>query len=110
MRTARTRRARSAIRRRTCRPGAAGCCASAAASSAWPGRNRNRGRTRRVRGGSGVALRAGPAAPADAAHLVVVREQQEPVPLGNLVLQRLDPGLEEFDHLAALVADEMVVV
>ena len=47
---------------------------------------------------------------ADPPHLVAVGEQHEAVALHDLVLEALDPGLEELDHAPALVADQVVVV
>src|SRR5512135_3854363 len=90
---------------------AAASCGSAAASSAWPGRDRHRAGSRRPGGRVRARrLRAGAAAPADPAHLVVVRQEEEPVPRRHLVLQRLDARLEELDHAATLIADEVVMV
>src|SRR6266508_1131279 len=51
-----------------------------------------------------------PALPADAAHLVAVGEREESVAVADLVLQALDPRLEELDHPAALIADQVIVV
>src|SRR5512143_3113364 len=53
---------------------------------------------------------AGTALLADAAHLVAVRKRKEAVSLADLVLQALDARLEELDHAAAPVADQVVVV
>src|SRR5262249_22113779 len=61
-------------------------------------------------GRRGLAGDPGPALPADAAHLVAVREGQEAVALADFVLEALDAGLEELQHPAALVADQVVVM
>jgi hypothetical protein len=39
-----------------------------------------------------------------------VRQEQEPVSRGDLVLERFDAGLEELDDPSALIADQVVVV
>ena len=47
---------------------------------------------------------------ADAVELVLVRAQDEAVPAGYLFLKVLDAGLLELGDVAALDADEMIVV
>src|SRR5207244_13363542 len=56
------------------------------------------------------AIHARPALAADAAHLVAVREREEPVPLADDVLKALDARREELDDAAATGADQVVVV
>src|SRR4051794_35205221 len=83
------------------------CRGSAAPSSGGAGRRRDG-----LRPGETIllGLRARAAGAADPPHLMTVREQDEAVAGRDLVLQRLDAGLEELDHASAEVADQVVVV